>query len=106
MADTGILNRTGPFHYAKQRQYSHFPMVMNSSVPSNTLPCKSEMPFPSGLQSTSGSISSNWSTEKSRAERSFFNAELARAQTKGILFHALVNLYKAMGGGWVAEVGH
>ncbi len=37
------------------------------------------------------------------AERSLFNAELAHAQTKGILFQALVNLYKAMGGGWVVE---
>ncbi len=37
------------------------------------------------------------------AERSLFNAELARAQTKGALFQALVNLYKAMGGGWVVE---
>jgi multidrug efflux system outer membrane protein len=37
------------------------------------------------------------------AERSLFNAELALAQTKGVLFQALVNLYKAMGGGWVLE---
>jgi multidrug efflux system outer membrane protein len=37
------------------------------------------------------------------AERSLFNAELARAQTKGVLFQALVNLYKAMGCGWVIE---
>ena len=37
------------------------------------------------------------------AERSLFNAELARAQTKGVLFQALVNLYKAMGGGWVVK---
>ena len=37
------------------------------------------------------------------AERSLFNVELARAQTKGNLFQALVNLYKAMGGGWAAE---
>ncbi len=34
------------------------------------------------------------------AERSLFNAELAYAQTKGSLFFALINLYKAMGGGW------
>ena len=39
------------------------------------------------------------------AERSLFNAELARAQTKGVLFQALVNLYKAMGSGWVLETG-
>lgn len=37
------------------------------------------------------------------AERSLFNAELSLAQTKGVLFQALVNLYKAMGGGWVLE---
>jgi outer membrane protein, multidrug efflux system len=37
------------------------------------------------------------------AQRSLFNAELARAQTKGVLFQALVNLYKAMGGGWTVE---
>jgi len=37
------------------------------------------------------------------AERSLFDAELARAQTTGFLFQALVNLYKATGGGWVIE---
>ncbi|HET6460076.1 MAG TPA: efflux transporter outer membrane subunit [Syntrophales bacterium] len=37
------------------------------------------------------------------AERSLFNAELARAQTKGVLFQALVTLYNAMGGGWIIE---
>ena len=37
------------------------------------------------------------------AERSLFNAELSYAQTQGILFRAWVNLYKAMGGGWVTE---
>jgi multidrug efflux system outer membrane protein len=35
------------------------------------------------------------------AERSLFNAELSQAQTKGVLFQALVNLYKTMGGGWI-----
>jgi hypothetical protein len=39
------------------------------------------------------------------AERSLFNAELSQAQTKGILFQALVNLCKATGGGWVMEAG-
>ena len=34
------------------------------------------------------------------AERSLFNAEMTSAQTKGALFQALVNLYKATGGGW------
>jgi multidrug efflux system outer membrane protein len=37
------------------------------------------------------------------AERSLFDAELAAARTKGILLQALINLYKAMGGGWVAR---
>jgi multidrug efflux system outer membrane protein len=35
------------------------------------------------------------------AQRSLFNAELAYAQTQGALHLALINLYKAMGGGWV-----
>ncbi len=37
------------------------------------------------------------------AERSLFNAELSYLQTKGNLFRALVNVYKAMGGGWIAR---
>jgi multidrug efflux system outer membrane protein len=37
------------------------------------------------------------------AERSLFQGELLYAQTQGALFRALVNVYKAMGGGWVAE---
>jgi len=37
------------------------------------------------------------------AERSLFNAELDYAQSQGVLFQSLVNLYKAMGGGWVTE---
>jgi multidrug efflux system outer membrane protein len=37
------------------------------------------------------------------AERSLFNAELAYAQNQGELYQALVNLYKAMGGGWVVR---
>jgi multidrug efflux system outer membrane protein len=40
------------------------------------------------------------------AERSLFNAELFQAQTKGSLFQSLVNLYKAMGGGWVVQADH
>lgn len=35
------------------------------------------------------------------AERSLFDAELAFTQTRGGLLQALINLYKAMGGGWV-----
>lgn len=35
------------------------------------------------------------------AERSLFNAELTYTQTQGFLFQALINLYKAIGGGWV-----
>ena len=37
------------------------------------------------------------------AERSLFAAELSQAETKGVLFRALVDLYKAMGSGWVVE---
>nr|WP_298273371.1 efflux transporter outer membrane subunit [Geobacter sp.] len=35
------------------------------------------------------------------AEQSLFTAELGYVQTQGGLFQALINLYKAMGGGWV-----
>ncbi|MCE5263931.1 MAG: efflux transporter outer membrane subunit [Deltaproteobacteria bacterium] len=38
------------------------------------------------------------------ADRSLFDAQLAYSQTQGALFQALINLYKAMGGGWVVEV--
>lgn len=37
------------------------------------------------------------------AERSLFDAELAYLQTRGALYQALVNLYMAMGGGWVVN---
>ena len=37
------------------------------------------------------------------ANRSLFSAELNYAQTKAVLFKSFVNLYKAMGGGWVTE---
>jgi outer membrane protein, multidrug efflux system len=37
------------------------------------------------------------------AERNLFNAQLQYVQDQGSLFVALVNLYKAMGGGWVNE---
>ena len=37
------------------------------------------------------------------ARRSLFDAELERSLTQGVVFQALVNLYKALGGGWVAE---
>jgi multidrug efflux system outer membrane protein len=37
------------------------------------------------------------------AERSLFNAELSYTQTQGVLFQALINLYKAIGGGWVTD---
>ena len=40
------------------------------------------------------------------AERSLFGAELFHAQTKGVLFQALVSLYKAIGGGWVVQADH
>lgn len=35
------------------------------------------------------------------ADRSLFNAQLSQAQTKGVLFLSLVDLFRAMGGGWV-----
>ncbi len=37
------------------------------------------------------------------ANRSLFNAELNYAQTKATLFRSFVNLYKAIGGGWVLK---
>jgi len=37
------------------------------------------------------------------AERSLFNAELAYTQTKGALYISAINLYKAMGGGWIQQ---
>ncbi|HOC38032.1 MAG TPA: efflux transporter outer membrane subunit [Thermodesulfobacteriota bacterium] len=37
------------------------------------------------------------------AERSLFNAELSYTQTQATLFQSLINLYAAMGGGWVLE---
>jgi multidrug efflux system outer membrane protein len=37
------------------------------------------------------------------AERSLFNSQLSYVQNQGVLFQALINLYKAMGGGWVTE---
>jgi len=35
------------------------------------------------------------------SEQSLFSAELSYVQTQGELFQALIDLYKAMGGGWV-----
>jgi outer membrane protein, multidrug efflux system len=37
------------------------------------------------------------------ADRSLFNAQLSYAQTQGNVSLSLVNIYKAMGGGWVVE---
>jgi multidrug efflux system outer membrane protein len=37
------------------------------------------------------------------AERSLFSAELDQTQSRSALFISLVNLYKAMGGGWIAS---
>jgi multidrug efflux system outer membrane protein len=37
------------------------------------------------------------------SNRSLFDAELIYTQTKATLFRSFVNLYKAMGGGWVME---
>ncbi|MGA2192705.1 MAG: efflux transporter outer membrane subunit [Nitrospirota bacterium] len=38
------------------------------------------------------------------AERSLFDAEISYTQTRGALFQALINLYKAIGGGWVTII--
>jgi outer membrane protein, multidrug efflux system len=40
------------------------------------------------------------------AERSLFNAQLSYAQAQGTVFASSVNLYKAMGGGWVTDAEH
>lgn len=37
------------------------------------------------------------------AERSLFNAQVSHTQTQNTVYASLVNLYKAMGGGWVTE---
>jgi multidrug efflux system outer membrane protein len=37
------------------------------------------------------------------ADSRLYTAELTQTLTKGTLFQALVNLYKAMGGGWITE---
>jgi hypothetical protein len=35
------------------------------------------------------------------AERSLFNIELSYTQSRNTLFRSLIDIYKAMGGGWV-----
>ncbi|MEE9912241.1 MAG: efflux transporter outer membrane subunit [Deltaproteobacteria bacterium] len=37
------------------------------------------------------------------AERNLFSIELNYIQTRGNLFHAMIDLYKAMGGGWIMD---
>ena len=37
------------------------------------------------------------------AQRTLFNVQLSYTQNQGVLIQALINLYKAMGGGWVTE---
>lgn len=37
------------------------------------------------------------------AQRTLFAAQLNYTQNQGVLYQALINLYKAMGGGWVTE---
>ena len=37
------------------------------------------------------------------AERSLFNAELSLSQIQGAVFVAMIDVYKATGGGWVAK---
>lgn len=40
------------------------------------------------------------------AERSLFAAQLSRVQTQAALFGAYINVYKAMGGGWIDLADH
>ena len=42
--------------------------------------------------------------EVANAEQSLFNAQLAYVATQSQLFQSYANLYRAMGGGWVAQV--
>jgi multidrug efflux system outer membrane protein len=37
------------------------------------------------------------------AERSLFQSQIQTAQTQALLYLAMINLYKALGGGWVDE---
>lgn len=37
------------------------------------------------------------------AQRTLFEAEIIQAEVQGRVFNSLVNLYKALGGGWVVE---
>jgi multidrug efflux system outer membrane protein len=37
------------------------------------------------------------------AQRSLFNAQLSLVSTQSQLFQSYANLYRAMGGGWVAD---
>ena len=37
------------------------------------------------------------------AERSLFDAELSYTQTRGLVLNAMVDVYKATGGGWVTQ---
>ena len=37
------------------------------------------------------------------ADRSLFDAQLSYVETQSNVFTSLVNIYKAMGGGWVTE---
>lgn len=37
------------------------------------------------------------------AQRTLFNVQLSYTRNQGVLFQAMINLYKAMGGGWVTE---
>ena len=41
--------------------------------------------------------------EVANAEQSLFNAQLAYVATQSQLFQSYANLYKTMGGGWVAH---
>jgi len=37
------------------------------------------------------------------AQRSLFNSQLNYTQTQALVFQSMVNIYKALGGGWVYQ---
>lgn len=41
--------------------------------------------------------------EAPKAQRSLFTSQLNYTQTQAAVFQSLVNIYKALGGGWVQE---
>jgi multidrug efflux pump subunit AcrA (membrane-fusion protein) len=59
-------------------------------------------PFAAALRQAEGTLAQLEAQHaNAEAERSLFNAELSYVQVRAALFRALINLYKAMGGGWI-----